>query len=55
MVDKIGGENYLEILLKIENGRSPARAKELLAEILKEAAGHGEYRRVFIFCDVDPQ
>ena len=55
VVDKIGGENYLEILLKIENGRSPARAKELLAEILKEAAGHGEYRRVFIFCDVDPQ
>ena len=31
------------------------QARQDSAEILKEAAGHGEYRRVFIFCDVDPQ
>ena len=55
VVEKVGGENYLEILLKIESGGSPARAKEALSELLKEAARHEEYRRVYVFCDVDPQ
>ncbi len=55
VVEKVGGESYLEILLKVENGRSPARAKEALAGILEEVARHEEYKRVFVFCDVDPQ
>src|SRR5699024_1494863 len=33
VVEKVGGENYLEILLKIESGGSPARAKEALSEL----------------------
>lgn len=55
MIEKVGGESYLEILLKIENGRSAARVKEILAGMLKETYRHPEYKRVFLFCDVDPQ
>lgn len=55
MIEKVGGENYLEILLKVENGRSTARVKEILHGMIKEVYRHPEYKRVFLFCDVDPQ
>lgn len=55
MIEKVGGESYREILLKIENGRSTARVKEMLWGVIKEVYRHPEYKRVFLFCDVDPQ
>ena len=55
VVEKIGDENYFEILLKIENGRSFAAAKETLTALLETFSAHKEYRKVFVYCDVDPQ
>lgn len=55
VIEKIGGESYLEIVLKIENGRSAGKAKELLAGMIAQLARHEEHKNVFVFCDVDPQ
>lgn len=55
VLEKAAGENYLKIMLKIENGRSTAKAKRLLSGLLNDAVSHIDYKKVFIFCDVDPQ
>lgn len=55
VVEKAAGESYMEIMLKIENGRSAAKAKRILSDMLEDVAAHPEYKKVFVFCDVDPQ
>jgi hypothetical protein len=42
-------------MLKIENGRSLSRARELLRGLLKEMAEHEEYKSITISTDVDAQ
>ena len=54
-VDRIRGVYIMRLMLKIENGRSLARARELLRELLAEAATHGEYKSISIAIDVDAQ
>lgn len=55
VVEKIGGENILTILLKIENGRSAAKAKLLLSKAIAETLKDPSLRNVFITINVDPQ
>ena len=54
-VDRIRGVYIQRLMLKIENGRSLARARELLREVLREAAAHEEYKPITITTDVDAQ
>lgn len=54
-VDRIRGVYILRLMLKIENGRSLARARELLRELLAEMAAHEEYKHITISTDVDAQ
>ena len=54
-VDRVRGVYILRIMLKIENGRSLSRARELLRELLGEAAQHEEYKSITISIDVDTQ
>lgn len=55
VVEKINEVCCQEILLKIENGISAASVKSSLAELLAELAAHERYKKVFYYCDVDPQ
>lgn len=54
-VDRVRGVYILRIMLKIENGRSLARARELLREALNDVATHSEYKSITISVDVDAQ
>ena len=54
-VDRIRGVYIQRLMLKIENGRSLARARELLREVLCEVATHEEYKHITIATDVDAQ
>jgi primosomal protein N' (replication factor Y) len=54
-VDRIRGVYILRLMLKIENGRSLSRARELLRELLAEMAAHEEYKHITISTDVDAQ
>jgi len=54
-VDRIRGVYIQRLMLKIENGRSLARARELLREVLRDAAAHEEYKPITITTDVDAQ
>ena len=54
-VDRIRGVYILRLMLKIENGRSLARARELLRELLAEMSAHEEYKHITISTDVDAQ
>ena len=54
-VDRIRGVYILRLMLKIENGRSLSRARELLRVLLKEMAEHEEYKHITISTDVDAQ
>lgn len=55
VIEKVNEESCQEILLKIENGLSAATVKTALSELLAAVADHARYRKVFVFCDVDPQ
>lgn len=55
VLEKAAGESYMEIMLKIENGYSVAKAKRLLSGLLEDIASHHDYKKVFVFCDADPQ
>lgn len=55
LIEKAGGESFMEIMLKIENGTSAAKVKERLAKIISAASRHANYKRVTVFCDIDPQ
>ena len=54
-VDRIRGEYLLRLLLKIENGRSMARARELLREVIAQLQSKAEFKQIKIVIDVDPQ
>jgi hypothetical protein len=45
----------VHILLKIENGRSMARARELLRQELDEVSREPQYKHVSVAIDVDIQ
>lgn len=55
LIEKAGGESFMEIMLKIENGTSAAKVKEELSKIISAASRHDDYKRVTVFCDIDPQ
>ena len=54
-IDRIRGQYIVHILLKIENGRSMARARELLRQELDEVSREQLYKHVSIAIDVDIQ
>jgi primosomal protein N' (replication factor Y) len=54
-IDRIRGEYILRLMLKVENGRSLKRARELLREELQAAAKSADFKRIIISIDVDPQ
>ena len=55
LIEKISDENILTILLKIEGGRSVVKAKELLAQIIKDFSSRKDFRQLSVSCDVDPR
>ena len=54
-IDKIRGQYIVRIMLKIENGRSMARARELLREALAQFGAEKEFKTINIAVDVDAQ
>ena len=54
-VDRIRGVYIMRLMLKIENGRSMSRARELVREVLSEVSEHQEWKHVNISVDVDAQ
>ena len=54
-IDRIRGLYIVQILLKIENGRSMARARELLRQELDAVSKEQIYKQVSIAIDVDIQ
>ena len=54
-IDRIRGLYIVQILLKIENGRSMARARELLRQELDAVSKERIYKQVSIAIDVDIQ
>ena len=54
-VDRVRGLYMMRLLLKIESGRSMARARELIREVLERFKGVAEYKSVNISIDVDVQ
>ena len=54
-IDRIRGEYILRLMLKVENGRSLKRARELLREELHEEEKSADFKRIIISIDVDPQ
>ena len=54
-IDKIRGQYIVRIMLKIENGRSVARARELLREALAHFSAEKEFKNINIAVDVDAQ
>ena len=55
LIDRIRREHRVEIMLKIENGRSMARARELLREALAQFGAEKEFKTINIAVDVDAQ
>ncbi|MBQ2374844.1 MAG: primosomal protein N' [Alistipes sp.] len=54
-VDRIRGVYIMRLMLKIENGRSMSRARELVREALSLVVAHQEYKPINISIDVDAQ
>ncbi len=54
-VERIMGEHILTLLLKIERGKSFAKAKTILATHVDRIRNHPEYKKVILVCNVDPQ
>ena len=55
VIEKVNNDNYLTILLKIENGRSFAKSKTILSGMIKEISLDTRLRSIFITANVDPQ
>ncbi len=53
-VERQRGEYILELLLKIERGRSFARAKEIVSQVLTKAEREASKRHIVIEVEVDP-
>lgn len=54
LIDRIRGEQIVEILIKIESGLSFARSRATVAEAVSEVRKKADNRTVTIICDVDP-
>lgn len=54
-VDRIRGVYIMRLMLKIENGRSMSRARELVREVLATMAENQDFKHVNISVDVDAQ
>ena len=54
-IDRIRGEYIIHLMVKIENGRSIARARELLRDAVGEIAANAEFKQVNLVIDVDAQ
>lgn len=54
-VDRIRGVYIMRLMLKIENGRSMSRARELVREVLAAVGKHQEWKHINISVDVDAQ
>ena len=54
LIDRIRGEQIVEILIKIESGLSFARSRSIVAEAVSEVRKKADNRTVTIICDVDP-
>lgn len=54
LIDRIRGEQIVEILIKIESGLSFARSRAIAAEAVSEVRKKADNRTVTIICDVDP-
>lgn len=54
-IDRIRGQYIIHLMVKIENGRSIARAREFLREALNGIRGDAKYKTVTLSIDVDAQ
>ena len=54
-IDRIRGEYIIQILIKIENGRSMARARELLRGSIAKFSLDRSFKQINIAIDVDAQ
>ena len=54
-IDRIRGVYALRIMIKIESGRSMAKARELIRKALAQIAEQKSYKPISIAIDVDPQ
>jgi primosomal protein N' (replication factor Y) len=54
-IDRIRGEYILRLMLKIENGRSMARARDLLREVIADFRSQAEFKLIKVVVDVDAQ
>ena len=54
-IDRLRGEYIIHLMIKIENGRSMARAREILGEAMRGISSRSEYKTVKILIDVDAQ
>ena len=55
VVERIGGEWLMNVLLKIERKKSFAEAKRTLANILRDWSLDERFRKIFVSINVDPQ
>lgn len=53
LIDRVRNEYRVEILLKIENSASFARAKQLLRDEVKQMYTNSKFRNITTICDVD--
>lgn len=54
-VSHIADNYYMEILVRIARGESPADTKGLMKEVLREFSSNKLYRQITLTVDVDPQ
>lgn len=54
LIDRIRGQLIVEIIVKIENSASLARARTIIAEQIDTLRKNAQYKGVTIICDVDP-
>jgi primosomal protein N' (replication factor Y) len=54
-VDRIRGEYIIQIIIKIENGRSMTKAREILRSVLEPFYKDKQYKNLKIAIDVDAQ
>lgn len=54
LIDRIREEYIVQIIVKIENGASFARAKEITSEHITALRRNADYKGITVICDIDP-
>jgi primosomal protein N' (replication factor Y) len=54
LIDRIRNEYIVQIIIKIENGSSFARAKEIVSEQIAALQKSPESKGITVICDIDP-